>query len=117
MEVQLTADQEAFVRKAIASGRLQREEDAVMEALSRWEERERSRVEVLAALDEAEADLENGRYADYGHDTLPQTCYRVKERSAGVAGSRPVVDGHRLTKHALGRSEHLAIHFRLQRRR
>jgi len=34
-------DQRAFVRQAIDSGRLLREEDAVKEALSLWEERER----------------------------------------------------------------------------
>jgi Arc/MetJ-type ribon-helix-helix transcriptional regulator len=39
MEVQLTSDQKAFVRQAIESGRLRREEDAVKEALSLWEER------------------------------------------------------------------------------
>jgi hypothetical protein len=33
MEVQFTADQRAFIRQAIESGRLHREEDAVKEAL------------------------------------------------------------------------------------
>lgn len=42
MEVRLTPDQEAFVRQAIESGRLPRAEDAVEEALSLWEERERT---------------------------------------------------------------------------
>ena len=36
MGVQLTPGQKAFVRQAIESGRLQREEDAVKEALSLW---------------------------------------------------------------------------------
>jgi len=57
MEVQLTPDQKAFVRQAIESGRLQREEDAVKEALSLWEERERRRLEILVAVDRAEASL------------------------------------------------------------
>ena len=39
MDIQLTADQRAFVRDAIESGRLQREEDAVREALALWEQR------------------------------------------------------------------------------
>ncbi|HYW39660.1 MAG TPA: hypothetical protein VE957_16235 [Terriglobales bacterium] len=38
-------DQKAFVRQAIESGRLHREEDAGQEALSLWEERERTRAE------------------------------------------------------------------------
>jgi Arc/MetJ-type ribon-helix-helix transcriptional regulator len=60
MEVQLTPDQEAFVRQAIQSGRLQREEDAVQEAFALWEERERTRVEILVAVDEAETSLARG---------------------------------------------------------
>ncbi|HMD48461.1 MAG TPA: hypothetical protein VKG79_05160 [Bryobacteraceae bacterium] len=60
MEVQLTPDQKAFVRYAIESGRLRREEDAVTEALSLWEERERRRLEILASVDRAEASLARG---------------------------------------------------------
>jgi putative addiction module CopG family antidote len=60
MEVQLTPDQKAFVRQAIESGRLGREEDAVKEALSLWEERERRRLEILASVDRAEASLARG---------------------------------------------------------
>jgi len=60
MEVSLTPDQEAFVRQAIESGRLHRAEDAVEEALSLWEERERTRAEILTAVDLAEASLARG---------------------------------------------------------
>lgn len=60
MEVQLTPDQKAFVRQAIESGRLQREEDAVREALSLWEERERRRLEILVVVDKAESSLARG---------------------------------------------------------
>jgi Arc/MetJ-type ribon-helix-helix transcriptional regulator len=41
MEIQLTQDQQAFVRQAMQRGRLRREEDAVQEALCLWEARER----------------------------------------------------------------------------
>jgi putative addiction module CopG family antidote len=60
MEVRLTPDQESFVRQAIESGRLQRPEDAVEEALRLWEARERTRTEILAAVDAAEASLARG---------------------------------------------------------
>lgn len=60
MEVRLTPDQEEFVRQAIDSGRLRRAEDVVEEALRLWEERERTRAEVLAAVDAAEASLARG---------------------------------------------------------
>ena len=60
MEVRLTPDQEAFIRQGIVSGRFHSESDAVAEALSLWEERERTRAEILAAVDEAEASLARG---------------------------------------------------------
>ena len=60
MEVQSTPDQKAFVRQAIESGRLCREEDAVKEALSLWEERERRRLEILTAVDASETSLARG---------------------------------------------------------
>jgi len=43
MEVQLTDGQKAFVRQAIENGRYRSEEDALHEALSLWEGRERRR--------------------------------------------------------------------------
>ena len=60
MEVQLTDDQKTFVRRAIEAGRYTREEDALREALSLWETRERRREEILNAVDEAEASLARG---------------------------------------------------------
>jgi len=81
MEVQLTPDQEAFIRKAVASGRYPSVEDAVRDAMARWEEGERARVELLAALDEAEADLEVGRYTDYTDATLPRLASELKREA------------------------------------
>ncbi len=78
MEVQLTPDQKAFIKHAIESGRLHREEDAVREALSLWEERERARVELSAAFDDAESELEAGHYTDYTNETLPQLAAELK---------------------------------------
>ncbi len=60
MEVHLTPDQEAFIRQAIETGRLHRKEDAVLEAMLLWEERERRRLEILVAVDHAEASLARG---------------------------------------------------------
>jgi Arc/MetJ-type ribon-helix-helix transcriptional regulator len=60
MEVQLTDDQRAFVRQAIETGRLHRAEEAVEEAMALWEERERTRAEILASIDRAEASLARG---------------------------------------------------------
>lgn len=60
MELQLTPAQEAFIRQAIETGRLHRKEEAVQEAMSLWEERERRRLEILLAVDHAEASLARG---------------------------------------------------------
>jgi Arc/MetJ-type ribon-helix-helix transcriptional regulator len=57
MEVQLTSGQKAFARRAIESGRFQREEDAVEEALALWEDRERRRMVFLSTVEDARASL------------------------------------------------------------
>ena len=90
MEVKLTSDQRAFVRQAIAAGRFAREEDAVREALSLWEERERTRIEVLAAVDAAEASLSSGRGRAITEDSMRQLADEVKRRGrARLAGKSP----------------------------
>jgi len=80
MEVRLTPDQEAFVRQAIESGRLQSAEDAVVEALSLWEERERKRAEFLATLDEAEASLARGEGRVITQESMRELAEEVKQR-------------------------------------
>lgn len=80
MNVDLTPDQQAFVRQAIASGRFRREEDAVQEALSLWEERERRRLEILAALDEAEASLARGGGIPITDESMKALAEKVRQR-------------------------------------
>jgi Arc/MetJ-type ribon-helix-helix transcriptional regulator len=80
MDVQLTPDQRAFVRRAIDSGRLRGEEDAVKEALSLWEERERGRAEILAAVDEAEASLARGEGRAVTQESMRELAQHVMER-------------------------------------
>jgi putative addiction module CopG family antidote len=80
MEVQLTPDQKAFVRQAIESGRLQDEKDAVKEAMALWEERERARAEILAAVEEAEASLARGEGRAITEESMRQLAETVKRR-------------------------------------
>jgi putative addiction module CopG family antidote len=75
MDVRLTPDQEAFIREAIETGRFTRPEDAVQEALSLWEDRERARAEILAAVDAAEASLARGE----GRTITPQSMREVAD--------------------------------------
>jgi Arc/MetJ-type ribon-helix-helix transcriptional regulator len=80
MEVQLTPDQKAFVRQAIESGRLQREEDAVREALALWEGRERARAEILAAVDAAELSLARGEGRTITQQSMRDLAGDIKQR-------------------------------------
>ena len=80
MEVQLTPDQKAFVREAIQGGRLHREEDAVEEALALWEERERTRAEILAAVDDAESSLARGEGRIITRESMRELAEQVKRR-------------------------------------
>lgn len=78
MEVRLTPEQQAFVQMTVRSGRYRNAEDAIRDAISRWEEDERSRAETMAAVDEGLADLETGRFRDYTDSTLSQLAQELK---------------------------------------
>ena len=80
MNVELTADQRAFVQKAIESGRIRREEEAVQEALALWEERERKRLELLVMLDEADASLARGEGREITEESMKALAEEVKQR-------------------------------------
>jgi Arc/MetJ-type ribon-helix-helix transcriptional regulator len=80
MEVQLTDEQQAFARQAIESGRLRSEQDAVQEALLLWEERERTRAEILAVVDEADASLARGEGRVITQESISQLSADVKRR-------------------------------------
>jgi hypothetical protein len=75
---------EPFLLLEEISGPLQRMEDPVQEAMSLWEERERVRVELLTALDEADADLEARRYTGYTRATLPQLASELKRAARAL---------------------------------
>jgi Arc/MetJ-type ribon-helix-helix transcriptional regulator len=80
MEVQLTADQKAFARRAVESGRLHSEEEAVREALALWEDRERRRVEFLTTLDRARASLACGEGRVITQESMRELAAEVRER-------------------------------------
>ena len=80
MEVRLNPDQQAFVRQGIAAGRFQSEADAIAEALSLWEERERARAEILAAVDAAEASLSRGEGMVLTDESAQTLAEEVKRR-------------------------------------
>ena len=80
MDVRLTPDQKAFARRAIESGRLHSEQDAVQEALALWEERERQRTEFLLTLDDARDSLARGEGRVITQQSMKQLAQEVKKR-------------------------------------
>ena len=80
MEVSLTPDQQTFVRLAIESGRLRNERDAIEEALALWEQRERKRAELLAAMDSADTSLDRDEAHVITEDAMRQLAEDVKRR-------------------------------------
>lgn len=80
MDVDLTPDQRAFARRAIESGRLQSEQEAVREALALWEERERQRAEFLLTLGDARASLTRAEGRAITQESVRQLAAEVKER-------------------------------------
>ena len=80
MEVRLTPDQEAFIRRAIEAGRFGRAEDAVGEALSLWEERERKRAEFLLTLEDAKTSIARGEGHVITQQSMRDLATEVKRR-------------------------------------
>lgn len=78
MDVRLSPEQEAFVKQAIAAGRFREPEEAVREALALWEERERRRLEIVAAVEEAEASIARGEGIEITAESMKALADRVK---------------------------------------
>ena len=80
MQIELTAEQQEFIRRAIDCRRVRSREDAVREALDLWVERERRRAEILAAVDEAEACLARGESIVITKSSMAELAEDVKRR-------------------------------------
>ena len=89
MDICLTTDQEAFIREAIESGRFLRAEEAVQEALLLWEERERTRAGILAAVDRAEASLARGEGLTITQQSMRELAEDVKQRGRERLAAEP----------------------------
>jgi Arc/MetJ-type ribon-helix-helix transcriptional regulator len=93
MDVQLTADQQAFARQAIAMGRVNREEEVVQEALALWESRERTRSEILAAVEAAEASLARGEGRIVTQQSMLDLAGEVKQRGRARLAAQTIALG------------------------
>ena len=80
MRLELSPDQEAFIRQAIKDGRVASTEAAIQEALQLWEKRERRRGEILAAVDEAEVSISRGEGMITTEESMRNLAEEVKRR-------------------------------------
>ena len=87
MQIDLTPEQQDFVREAITSGRFERPEDAGRAAMDLWVERERRRSEILAAVDIAKTSIDRGEGSEITQDSMRALAEDVKRRGrAQLAG-------------------------------
>jgi Arc/MetJ-type ribon-helix-helix transcriptional regulator len=70
MQIDLTPEQQDFVRQAVESGRFGRPEDAVQAAMTLWVDRERRRAEILAAVDIARASIRSGESIEVTKESM-----------------------------------------------
>jgi hypothetical protein len=94
MEVQLTPDQQALIRDAVATGRLHGPEEAMQQALHLWEERERRQLEILAMVELSKASLACGegrsvRTLEESNQLAADVTLRGMARLAAEQNSRP----------------------------
>ena len=91
MQIDLTPEQQDFVRQAVASGRFERPEDAVQAAMTLWIERERRRAEILAAVDVAKASIDRGESTEITRESMRALAEDVKRhgRAQVAAVHRP----------------------------
>ena len=88
MNVDLTLEQQDFIRLAVETGRVGRPEAAVQEAVALWVERERSRLDLLAAIDEADASLARGEAIVITKDSMKALAEEVKARGLARLAAR-----------------------------
>jgi Arc/MetJ-type ribon-helix-helix transcriptional regulator len=78
MQVDLTLEQQDFIRRAVESGRFERAEDAVRTAIALWVEDERRRAEILSAVDIAKAALDRGEGIEITQASMRSLAEDVK---------------------------------------
>jgi putative addiction module CopG family antidote len=94
MEIILTPEQQDFVRRAVESGRFERAEDAVQEALGLWIERERRRAEILAAVDAAQASIDRGEGIEITQQSMRELAEDIKRQGrARLAAAQETAKG------------------------
>ncbi len=84
MQIDLTPEQQDFVRQAVDSGRFARAEDAIQAALALWVERERRRAEILAAIDAARAEIARGEGIEITEESMRELAEEIKREGRAL---------------------------------
>ena len=80
MEIHLTPEQQAFIEQGVRNGRFASSDDAMREAVTLLETRERELAQTRAFVREGLDDLDAGRYEEYTDETLHEFFDGIKRR-------------------------------------
>lgn len=119
MQIDLTAEQQEFIGRAISTGRSQQVEDALREALALWVERERARDAILAAIDEAEPSFTGAEGIVITKDSMQELAEDVKRRGRARLVAEKKNSGimaHRLAQRAGADLDEICIILRQKQR-
>jgi len=92
MNIRLTPDQEGFIRQGIESGRFHSADEAIRQALSFWEERERMRAEILAVADQALNSLAREEGRTVTPQSMRELAKEVKRRGRSTLSKEKNAD-------------------------
>lgn len=80
MEIEFTPEQKSHIDLSMEQGRIQSPEEAVKDALSLWEERERARLDLLAEIDAGDSSFEGGEIVFESEESIAAWIEGVKQR-------------------------------------
>jgi Arc/MetJ-type ribon-helix-helix transcriptional regulator len=89
MQIDLTPEQQDFIRHAVAGGRFRRPEDAVQAAMDLWIGRERRRAEILAAVDIAKASIGRQDGSEISRESMRALAEDVKRQGRAQLAGEP----------------------------
>jgi putative addiction module CopG family antidote len=88
MEIELTPEQDSFIQLGVREGRFRDEKEAVRQAMAFWEERERRRLELIAAIEEGEASFGEDDIVLETEEDFRKLAEDIKERGRAALAQR-----------------------------
>jgi putative addiction module CopG family antidote len=88
MEIELTAEQNDFIRAGIEQGRYHDSADAIHRAMDQWVERERDLLELIAAIDAGDDSPESDDIVLKSDEDIAQFVKGVEQRGREKLAAR-----------------------------